>query len=51
MYLIPPVNDAGKTIHFPIAEEFVSPQFIASFTPWKISQHIVFLFPLMNDNL
>ena len=51
MYHIPPVNDAGKTIRFPIKEEFVSPRFIASCTPWRISQRIFFLFPLMNENL
>jgi len=51
IYLIPPVKDAGKTIRFPIAKEFISPRLIASCTPYKISQQIVFLFSLMNDNL
>ena len=45
------VNDEGRTMHFPMTEEFVSPRFIASCTPWRTSQRISFWLALMNDNL
>jgi len=50
MYLVPPVNEAGKTISLPIKEGSVSPLLIASYNPLRISQRINFRLALMKDD-
>jgi len=42
IYLVPPVNEAGKTIRLPIEDGFVSPLLTTSYNPLRISQCINF---------